>query len=134
MNMLETKVIDGIQVNPELPEMFDNTPNEERSPEEVDQWWDVPYILMDEFYVPDANYADFVARMSGFGQPVDESETEYNSRIEEQRCWWNEKYPTGYRFTVRCLDGGAWDRSTNYGCFGALDDAIRCAKSLLVTA
>jgi hypothetical protein len=36
--------IDGIKINPELPEDFDITPNDERSPEEIDEWWGVPFV------------------------------------------------------------------------------------------
>ena len=31
---------------------------------------------------------------------------------EEGRRTWMEFWPTGTRYDVRCLDGGAWDRST----------------------
>jgi len=51
--MLQTKMVDGIRVNPVLPEIFNNTPNEERSGDEIDQWWGVPYIEVDAFSVPD---------------------------------------------------------------------------------
>jgi hypothetical protein len=32
-----------IPLDPDLPEMFDATPNEERSKAELDAWWDHPY-------------------------------------------------------------------------------------------
>ena len=38
------KEIDGIKVNPNLPKDFDTTPNEKRSKEEIDEWWQVPFI------------------------------------------------------------------------------------------
>lgn len=34
---------DDMPVDPELPPDFDNTPNEERSTEELDAWWDRPF-------------------------------------------------------------------------------------------
>lgn len=34
---------DDLPVDPELPPDFDNTPNEERSTEELDTWWDRPF-------------------------------------------------------------------------------------------
>lgn len=34
---------DDMPVDPELPPDFDNTPNEERSKEELDTWWDRPF-------------------------------------------------------------------------------------------
>ncbi|MDZ4125295.1 MAG: hypothetical protein U1E02_14125 [Hydrogenophaga sp.] len=36
-------VKDDIPVDPELPPDFDNTPNEERSTEDLDTWWDRPF-------------------------------------------------------------------------------------------
>lgn len=68
-----------IPVNPKLPKNFDDTPNDERSKDELDRWWDHPYCLKDE----------------------------------------NEDF-----YTVRCLNGGAWDRSTWLG--QAPDYAAAC--------
>lgn len=34
------------------------------------------------------------------------------------------------RFDVRCLDGGAWDRSTWKGSFETLEEAVNFAKSI----
>lgn len=35
------------------------------------------------------------------------------------------------KFTVRCLDGGAWDRSTNYGVASTLEEAKEIARKKL---
>ena len=35
------------------------------------------------------------------------------------------------RFAVRCLDGGAWDRSTNYGVAATLEEAKELARAKL---
>ncbi len=43
---------------------------------------------------------------------------------------WLEAWPSGTRYTVRCLDGGSWDRSTNCGSFAKLDDAFEIAEQL----
>ncbi len=59
----------GLLVDPILPKNFDQTPNEERSREQLDEWWNRPFALTN----------------------------------------------SDGSLTVRCLDGGAWDRSTNYG-------------------
>lgn len=52
--------------------------------------------------------------------------------------WWGRPYikvevdqaqwPEGVRYTVRCLDGGAWDRSTWWGSFGSMAEALQCAE------
>ena len=57
-----------IPIDPKLPKNFDNTPNEHRSKDELDQWWDHPYCIT----------------VAG-------------------------------GFDVRCLHGGAWDRSSWLG-------------------
>lgn len=74
-----------LPVDPPLRELFDQTPNEERSQHELDTWWDRPYALT---------------------------------------C------PDGH-FEVRCLDGGAWDRSTCYGVAASLDEAKVIAERKL---
>lgn len=87
----------GVPVNPTLRQAFDLTPNKERDPLEIEDWWDRPYVV---------SHAD---DSPGF-----------------RKHW-----PEGVRYNVRCLDGGAWDRSTNHGFFSSLDAAIDHAKTLV---
>ena len=100
---------DDIPINPELPEMFEETANEER-PDSHKQWWYKPFIQTD-------NFSKFVA-------PKDPIEA-----AKKKKSWYAE-YPTGIRYNVRCLDGGAWDRSTNHGFFNTLEAAIEKAQAL----
>ncbi len=86
-------------VNPPLPEDFDDTPNDDR-PEWQNELWGRPFIQTVEFS----------------GSP-------------KYRKQWFESWPTGKRFDVRCLDGGAWDRATVWGMFGSIEEAIECCKS-----
>lgn len=72
-----------IPIDPKLPARFDCTPNEERSKEELDRWWDHPFAVTT---------------------------------------------PEG-KFDVRCLNGGAWDRSTWLGQAETYDDACRLAAA-----
>lgn len=81
--------IDGILINPQLPDNFDNTDNSER-PDDQEKWWYRPFVVAEE----------------------------------------HESYQNGIRYDVRCLDGGAWDRSTGYGFFSDLDTALKCAKEM----
>lgn len=37
-------------------------------------------------------------------------------------------WPEGHRYDVRCLDGGAWDRSTAWGALPSLQEAVALAK------
>jgi hypothetical protein len=72
-----------IPLDPKLPKAFDNTPNEARSKEQLDAWWDHPY---------------------GVTRP--------DGHIE-----------------VRCLNGGAWDRSTSFGLAENYDAACALAEA-----
>ncbi len=78
-----------IQTNPALPAYFDSTPHHERTNHDLIKWWGRPFIRTvsaDQLF-PEQRHAQFKA--------------EFLSH-----------YPDGVRYDVRCLDGGAWDRST----------------------
>ena len=125
--------VQGIQVNPRLRKMFDCTPNEERPQAEIERWWGVPFVVTcnwDEMK-SDANYDDFLSRMASYGAMRDDTpptREQWEQDKERQRLSWFEAWPTGIRYEVRCLDGGAWDRSTCWGMFATLEQAIACAK------
>ena len=107
-------VVDGVPINPQLPPAFDQTPNDER-PDAHRKFWGVPYIVTETVERLDAYYSDRVDKWA-----------------EEGRAWWRDKgrpdwlqaWPDGVRYTVRCLDGGAWDRSTNWGSYPTLKGAL----------
>lgn len=124
--------VQGIHVNPRLRKMFDCTPNEERSQSEINRWWGVPFIVTStwEEMNSDASYDDFVNRMNSYGEPRYPlpSREQWEHDKEQQRLRWFEAWPSGTRYDVRCLDGGAWDRSTGLGMFPTLEQAIACAK------
>ncbi len=90
---------DGIPVNPELPEGWDDTSHEDR-PNCHFKLWGRAYITTQKFF------------------PAIDSDT------------WFDHWPNGTRYDVRCLDGGAWDRSTNRGSFACLSEAIDRAESI----
>lgn len=90
----------GVPFNPELPPDFDNTPNERR-PSSHQPWWHRPYVCTVTV------------------------ET-WKRWTDAERAKWIEAWPSGIRYDVRCLDGGAWDRSTSWGSFATLDDALAC--------
>ncbi|MGO9613980.1 MAG: hypothetical protein ACLPX5_13240 [Dissulfurispiraceae bacterium] len=93
-----------IPINPKLPKNFDRKRNEAR-PQSHQQWWYRPYIV--------------TCTLEDFGV-VD----------EKQEKSWLAKFPTGTRYEVRCLDGGAWDRSTHYGFYATLQEAKKVAKRI----
>ncbi|EKK5568056.1 DNA-binding protein [Enterobacter hormaechei] len=71
-----------IPLDPQLPKLFDDTPNEKRSKAQLDAWWDHPFAVTN----PDGS------------------------------------------IDVRCLNGGAWDRSTWFGRVATYDEACELAE------
>lgn len=118
-NIIEARdMVEGVFLDPVLPDDFDGTANEDR-PASHDKWWNLPYICttsVDELDAFSASRADEYA------------EAGRKKWIEEGRPGWMKAWPTGIRYDVRCLDGGAWDRPTGWGMFGDLASAIECAK------
>ena len=112
-------LVDGIPVNPVLPEDFCDTANEGR-PESHQKWWDCPYIETSSVEEEDA----FQARRTD-----DYAEKSREAWATEGRESWMKAWPTGTRYIVRCLDGGAWDRPTLWGGFPTIEEAVECAKT-----
>ena len=110
--------MDGVLVNPSLPELFDNTANELR-PAAHQKFWNVPFIVTETVADLDAYYA-------GRTDPYAE---EGRQHWIEGRVTWLKAWPTGVRYDVRCLDDGAWDRSSAWGAFATQEEAIACAKT-----
>jgi hypothetical protein len=95
-----------IPIEPKLPANFDCCPNESR-PASHRRWWYRPYIKI-------CSWAQMERHMS----------------TSEDRAKWFAAWPSGIRFDVRCLDGGAWDRSTCHGMFPTLKAALAAAREL----
>ncbi|GGD49390.1 hypothetical protein GCM10012288_24350 [Malaciobacter pacificus] len=128
--MRHTFEIDGVIINPELPENFDITPNDERSEEEINNWWDKPYILIDE--LEQESWEEHYHRLKSYDWSDEKigSKEEWNKHLKGEKENWYKEYPDGFRYNLRCLDGGAWDRSTNHGFYATFDEAIKAAKEL----
>lgn len=110
------QIINGVPVNPRLPEHFDATPNEDRPALHL-KFWHRPYIVTDTVEQLDAFYAG----------RTDQYADEGRERWIEGRKQWMAAWPSGTRYSVRCLDGGAWDRSTSWGAFATLEAALAVA-------
>lgn len=122
------EVVQGIFINPKLRSDFNYTPNDERETLEIEHWYGRPYIETDEY--SSETYAEFVVRMASYDFDYKpESEHEFNERTQKLKESWFKAYPTGIRYEVRCLTGGAWDRSSSLGMFGSLEEAIEKATS-----
>jgi hypothetical protein len=110
-------LINGVLINPSQPKLFDCTPNEDR-PESQAKWWNLPYIVTQAVESLDAMYANRTDEYAEAGR----------SHWVKGRINWMEAWPGGTRYETRCLDGGAWDRSTSWGMFATIEEAISCAK------
>lgn len=120
-----SQIVNGIAVNPALPKNFDSTPNDQR-PASHQRWWHKPYIVTDRF--EPESFEQYRERLKKIGFEPSYTAAEWREKEAKGRASWYESFPSGTRYIVRCLDGGAWDRSTNYGIFGSLDAAISEAQ------
>lgn len=113
-------------INPKIPKHFFDRANDARSPRELKKFWQVPIILTDE-YKQDDTWADYQERTAGFETiEICKTEQEFNVWIAEKKEAWFKHFPTGTAYRVHCLDGGAWDRPTDWGAFGTLEEAKQC--------
>jgi len=128
-NMRHTFKVDEIYINPVLPEDFDVTPHDERD-DEMNDWWDKPYILINE--LQQESWVEHYYRLKEYDWSDEKigSEEDYLKELESQSKSWLKTWHTGFRYEVRCLDGGAWDRSTNHGMFATFEEALEVAKKL----
>lgn len=118
--------IEGVPVDPKLPDEFDVTPNDER-PESHQVWWHRPFIITDR-WEPET-WDQYRDRLAALGYEPDKNREQWDQLQAEQKAGWFQEFPEGVRYDVRCLDGGAWDRPTFWGSFGTLDEAIECANT-----
>lgn len=119
-NVFDAQAIEsGILINPTLPENFDCLPNDDQDLTHK-KWWHVPFIRT----------TTFVPTTSMRGTTPSTSSGSDDSALDR----WIAAWPDGTRYEVRCLDGGAWDRSSSWGMFATLDAAIECAKTKPLSA
>ncbi|MDE5179180.1 hypothetical protein [Vibrio fluvialis] len=125
-------VVRGIFINPKLRPDFDYTPNEEREHLENKHWFGRAYIVTDEYQ--QETYPEFVARATKYDPEHQvESEADFDERNRQSKAAWLKAWPTGVRYEVRCLTGGAWDRSSSLGMFASLDKAVAKIESGITT-
>lgn len=120
----QTEWVDNIPINPVLRLDFDMTPNDERDDLEILDWWGKPFIRTNE-WVADT-WADYCERTATLSNR--QTEAEFLAQQEKSRLQWYAAWPTGIRYDVRVLDGGAWDRSTGKAMVGSLAEALAIAK------
>jgi hypothetical protein len=123
---------DGIAVNPTLRPDFDDTPNELREDDEINDWWGKPYIVtthIDELPLMSQTWDEKVALFRQHNWALNETREQFEATQAEARARFLADRPEGINYTVRCLDGGAHDRSTWCGEFATLAEAVAGAKA-----
>jgi len=123
------EVVEGVPVNPVLPPHFDQCDNSER-PDSHREWFNRPYIITDDS--PRESYDAVLRRMAGYikaGTFEPGTRAEWDAKQDAEHAGWLKHFPSGVRYDVRCLDGGAWDRPTGWGMVGTLEEAIHIAKN-----
>jgi hypothetical protein len=117
-------VADRFPLNPILRDWFDQTPNNQREPLELEHWWDLPFILTDTWDNRETQFLAHQARLRAEGFDGALSTEQVEAELPKRKAEWFKSWPSGVRFEVRCLDGGAWDRSTSWGMVACLEDAV----------
>ena len=125
-----------IYINPKTPEWMDFKDLNERSESHMNKWFGRAYIRTQDF--GEDSYEDYCERMAYtqepdyLGDPKLETEQEFcDRRTEDEKSWCKHWGADGIRYDVRCLDGGAWDRTTNKGSFKTLEEAIRVCQEIM---
>ena len=136
----QTNIVDGIAIDPILPDDFWNTAHEDRERIELDEWWERSFIVTQGYN--EESYEEYYSRMkpyydeliAHYGEEKTtykvETEDEFNARIAEQKKSWFDAWSSGIRYDVYILDGGAWDRPTSKAKVGSLEEALKIAKNI----
>ena len=117
--------IDGVLINPLLPDDFDSTPLAARSSEHMAAWYNLPYIVTSAYQAD--NYKDYCDRCLSTYEPM--TEDAFMFVIADSKAKWFEDYPSGKVYWIYCLTSGCWDRPTFWGLVDSLDGAIERVKS-----
>lgn len=130
----QKNIVEGIAIDPTLPEDFWSTAHEDRERIELDEWWERPFIVTQGY--DEESYEEYYSRMKPYyGEEKTtykvETEDEFNARVEKQKKSWFDAWPLGIRYDVHILDGGAWDRPTSKAKVASLEEALEIAKDLL---
>ena len=119
----QKNIVDGVAIDPFLPNDFYNTPNKERDTNELAHWWGRAFITTESFR--EDSYEEYCERMSEY--KLDSLE-EFTARRDDEERSWNNRWIGGVRYDVRCLTGGAWDRPSMLGNCSTLEEALVLAK------
>lgn len=116
---------------PILRPYFDSTPNDDRQALEIEDWWNKPYIVTRDWNDMCDTWEAYQERVAGLKLSQPETKAEFIARVRKNEDQWYSAWPTGTRYNVRCLNGGAWDRSTSLAMVGTQEEAIQIAKAYM---
>jgi|AntRauTorckE5430_2_1112549.scaffolds.fasta_scaffold68182_2 hypothetical protein len=126
---MNNQIINGFQVNPVLPNFMDTKPLDKRSKSHLEKWFLTPYIVIVSF--DSESYNSYRKRISNLSFSIDMmTEKEFTQWNIKRKKVWLKAWKKGFRYDVRCLDGGCWDRTTNRGNFDTLDKALAECKKM----
>ena len=104
----QTNIIDGIAINPVLRPDFDSTSEANRPKQEIADWWDKPYIVSLTADEHEASGITLRQTLEGISpDPVKISDEAFNIQQNKQGKQFLEEFPSGTRYEVLCLNGGA---------------------------
>ena len=127
----QRNIIEGICVNPNLRNDFNNTKNSDRPDLETADWWGRAFILSQEYEQSDDSYSEYVKRITGYGSELGielQEKVDWERKQKESLACFLNNYPTGKAYIVKVLDGGAWDRSSLKAQLPSLNEAVNIAK------
>lgn len=121
-NFTAEDCIDGVLINPLLTRKFECTSHEKR-PAIQQKWWGRPFIETNTIEAMDEWHAE------RRDNPEDEfGVAQYSEWHLEGRARWLKTFPNGTSYFVRCLNGGASDRTTGWKTSSSLEEALTIAK------
>ncbi|OCL89600.1 hypothetical protein N3114_12545 (plasmid) [Aliarcobacter butzleri] len=125
----QKNIVEGIAIDPILPDDFWSTAHQDREKIELDEWWGKPFILTQGYH--EESYEEYYLRMKSDKINCEiETENEFYKRLEKQKNNWYEAWPSGIRYDVYVLDGMAWDRPTGKGKFGSLEESLKKSNDI----
>jgi len=100
----QNNIVEGIAIDPLLPDDFYDMAHDERDSCELAHWWGRPFIVTVSLREESATRSD----------NEEKSGSEYGAG--------------SIRYDVLCLTGGAWDRPSLLGSFSTVEEALALAK------
>lgn len=139
---LHQELVDGIPLDPNLPQDFYSIANADRDPLEIEDWFGRPFIIKFSWADREAIYRDFRARgmppeyeeglYSEDWWPAEGSDQWFEEELAEFRGRWYESFPEGIKYQIHCMGSSLGSDRTAICCWGgcaSLEDAVLVVKA-----